>query len=85
MLVFGEDRSLVLPGNIFLSNNTLNGWIVLWVGLYRSDASGTPVMLPEDSVLVGIHARTGQVRTFEVNLDSTLGDYYHYVRIARTK
>lgn len=84
-LVFGEDRSLVLPGNIFLSNNTLNGWIVLWVGLYRLNASGTPVILPEDSVLVGIHARTGQVRTFQVNLDRTLGDYYHYVRIARTK
>ncbi|MCS7168629.1 MAG: prepilin-type N-terminal cleavage/methylation domain-containing protein [Gemmatales bacterium] len=78
-LIFGESGSVVYPGNAFLADKTLNGWIVFWVGWYQeADFS----MRPEDSVLVGVHTRTGRIATFQVNLDRNLGDEYHYVRWA---
>jgi type II secretory pathway pseudopilin PulG len=84
IIVFDNNRSVVIPGAAFLQDKTVNGWIVLWAGVYRNRA-GTPTILPEESVLIGIHTRTGRVATFQVNLDPSRGDWYHYVRIAAEK
>jgi len=86
IIVFGPDRSVVIPGAAFLQDKTVNGWIVLWTGMY-TDASGNFNMRPEDSVLVGIHTRTGKIATFAVNTDAALGggDPYYFVRVASEK
>jgi len=87
IIVFGPDRSVVIPGAAFLQDKTVSGWIVLWTGMYTTDASGNFNMRPEDSVLVGIHTRTGKIATFAVNTDPTLGggDPYYFVRVASEK
>ncbi|GBD36215.1 hypothetical protein HRbin36_01336 [bacterium HR36] len=88
IVIFGSERSVVIPGNSFLSDKMVNGWMVFWVGLYSTDASGNNyVMRPEDSVLVGVQVSTGRVATFAVNTDPNLGngDPYYFVRIASDK
>lgn len=79
--LFAPNRSVVVPGEAGLSGNTVNGWIVLWVGAYEQLPTGSYVIRPENSVLVAIHTRTGKVASFPVNTNTTLGDYY-YVRTA---
>ncbi len=84
-VIFSSDRSVLLPSEGQLSGRTINGWIVFWVGPYEEQppGSGQWVIKPENSTLVCIHAKTGRIRQFPVNTDSSLGDDYYYVRLGQ--
>jgi len=84
-VIFSYDRSVLFPSEGQLSGRTINGWIVFWVGPYEEQppGSGQWVIKPEKSTLVCIHAKTGRIRQFPVNTDSSLGDAYYYVRLGQ--
>jgi len=84
-VIFSYDRSVLVPSEGQLSGRTIHGWIVFWVGVYEEQPAGSGqwIIKPENSTLVCVHAKTGRIRQFPVNTDSSLGDFYYYVRLGQ--